>query len=435
MFFTVDELRAYVPEKKTYFVFGFPISHSLSPKLHADFFERSGISADYHAVCVSKEDLAEAISIVKGYAEGVNLTIPLKECVIPLLDEIDEIAEKIGAVNTLKFENGKIKGYNTDYYGLTKSVDLKGRDILILGNGGAAKAFLQASLDLGKSVTVCGRSLEKVAEFCKNTAAIPKTFDNLEVKDGLIILNATPLGMGKLIDKIPVGTDIIKKADTIFDSIYNPKKTNLLILAEIYGKKVINGLNMLIHQGIKAQNIWGNYGTCEISTFEDEKKAENIILTGFMGSGKTTVGNFLSEKLGKPFFDTDSLISDVYNMKISEIFEKHGEEYFRKIETEICRKISRLNGCIIATGGGIIKKKENIDALKTGGKIYFINPSFTEIENRLTDDTTRPLIQDRKNIRKLYNERIEIYKNTADFIIDADTSESAISKISLLNNY
>ena len=429
MFLTLSELRDFVPTKDAYFVFGYPISHSLSPKLHENFFKGSGISADYFAVEIDKPQLQEAISIVKAYAKGVNLTIPLKECVIPMLSEIDPVAGKIGAVNTLKFEGDKIIGYNTDYYGLTSSVDLKDKDVLILGNGGAARAFLQAGLDFGKSVTVCGRDYGRVSEFCKNTSAVPTTYDKLSVEDGVVILNASPLGMGKLITQTPVRENIIKRASFVFDSIYNPKKTNLLVLAEIYNKKAINGISMLIYQGVKAQEIWGNRGSSELSDFSDEKRIENIILTGFMGSGKTTVGRLLAEKTDRLFFDIDSVLEDVHSMKITEIFEKYGEEYFRKEETEICRKISSLNGCIIATGGGIIKNSENITALKSGGKIYFINPDLSEIGKRLESDTTRPLIQKKENIEKLYNERIGIYKKTADFIISENSSENAAEEV------
>ena len=426
MFLTLSELKNFIPKRDTYFVFGYPISHSLSPVLHADFFKNSGIDADYFAVEIPKSDLKEAVSIIKGYAKGVNLTIPLKECVIPLLDEIDAVAEKIGAVNTLKFENGRVKGYNTDYYGIINSVELKDKKILILGNGGAAKAFLHASLDFGKNVTVCGRDICKVKEFCKNTAAVPADYENLSIEADTVILNATPLGMGKLISQIPVRENIIKNASVVFDSIYNPKKTNLLVIAEIFNKKIINGIPMLIHQGIKAEEIWGNTGTCTLTEFSDEKRVENIILMGFMGSGKSTVGRILASETVRPFFDIDSLIEDTCNMKISEIFEKSGEEYFRKIEAEICRKISCLNGCIIVTGGGIIKSKENINALKGNGKIYFINPDLSEIYKRLIDDTDRPLIKNKENIEKLYYERIEVYKREADFVISKNSSEEVV---------
>ena len=429
MFFTLSELKEFKPKKDTYFVFGCPISHSLSPALHENFFNNSGINADYYAVEVDKPDLHDAIEIVKGYAKGVNLTIPLKECVIPLLSEIDPVAEKIGAVNTLKFEKGRIKGYNTDYYGVENSVDLNNKDILILGNGGAAKAFLQAALDFGKSVTVCGRNMKKVTDFCKNTNAIPTVYENLTVKEGCVILNATPIGMGKLISKIPISEKIIKNASVIFDSIYNPKKTNLLVVAEIYGKKAINGISMLIYQGVKAQEIWGNNGNADIDLFSDEKRVQNIILTGFMGSGKSTAGNIISQKTERPFFDVDSIIEDISDMKITEMFEKYGEEHFRKIEALVCEKISHLNGCIIATGGGAVKNTENVNNLKQNGQIYFINPDIKEIEKRLESDQSRPLIKDKSNIFKLYNERTALYKETSDFIINENDSEAAAEEV------
>lgn len=437
MFLEFSELINFTPKKDTYFVFGSPISHSLSPKLHSLYFCENNIDADYIAVKVDKEELKSAIEIVKAYAKGVNLTIPLKEVALSLVDECDEVAKSIGAINTLSFKNGKVLGYNTDYYGLieslkTKNYSLDDKDILILGNGGAAKAFLYASLKFGKAVTVCGRDLKKVQDFCKNTKATPITYEHLN-KGYDIILNASSVGMSPLMDKFLIPTEIIKKTDFIFDSIYNPMQTNLITMGKVYNKQTLNGLYMLIFQGIKSQQIWANVGVgvpddpIANKIFDDicndfGNTQENIILTGFMGSGKTTVGKLLKEKLDKPYFDTDAIIEDIEGMTISTIFEQYGEVYFREKEKEIVFKISKLNGCIISTGGGIIKNQENIESLKKNGKIYFINPSLDEIKNRLFDKTDRPLINDKSQIEKLYNERIETYKNTADYIISNDNS-------------
>ena len=482
-----------------FFVFGSPISHSLSPKLHSLYFREKQIDADYIAVKVEKEQLGAAINAVKAYAKGINLTIPLKEAAFSLVDECDEIAKSIGAINTISFENGKICGYNTDYYGLieslkTKNYSLDNKNILILGNGGAAKAFLYASLTFGKSVTVCGRTLEKVQEFCKNTRAVPITYAELN-QDYDIILNATSLGMSPLMDKLPIPAKIIRKSDFIFDSIYNPTQTNLITVGNLYKRQTLNGLYMLIYQGLKSQEIWARsaahrvqnaeelYKGCEQcgmrqidpNTFSLSKLAcmgefcstetmdgqnilygevmgedssyhiaelifseicnnfnhtqENIVLTGFMGSGKTTVGKLLSEKLDKPFFDTDTVIEEIEGMPVPDIFEKYGEAYFREKETEVAKEISKLNGCIISTGGGIIKKPENIANLKKNGKIYFINPSIDEIKSRLYDKTDRPLIKDKSEIEKLYSQRIETYKATADFILSENQSEGNAAQI------
>jgi shikimate dehydrogenase len=507
MFLEFSDLKDFRPKKDTYFVFGSPIKHSLSPKLHSLYFMEKGIDADYIAVKVDKEELKSAIDLVKAYAKGVNLTIPLKEVALKLVDECDEVAKSIGAINTLAFENDKVCGYNTDYYGLleslkTKNYSLDDKDILILGNGGAAKAFLYAGLKFGKTVTVCGRDFVKVQDFCKNTSAIPTTFENLN-KGYDIILNATPLGMSPLMDKIPLPNEIIKNTDFIFDSIYNPTQTNLITMGDIYNRQTLNGLYMLIFQGLKSQQIWTSsarsagcrvQGTeepveceeckrlnpnsfslsalacmgefCSSETIkgsnilysevaDDHRSAlqnssentriaelifseicnnfnntqENIVLTGFMGSGKTTVGQLLKEKLDKPFFDTDEIIEELEGMPISSIFEKYGEEYFRAKEKEIALKISKLNGCIISTGGGIIKNPQNIENLKKNGKIYFINPSIEEIKTRLFDKTDRPLIADKSKIENLYNERIETYKKTADHIVSKDNLEDIAEEI------
>jgi shikimate dehydrogenase len=434
MFLEFDELKRFKPRKDTYFVFGSPIGHSLSPLLHSVFFKNNGIEADYIAAHVTKAQLYEAVGLVRGYAKGVNLTIPLKEHIIPILDEMDGAALEIGAVNTLKFAGGKIKGYNTDRYGIERSVDLSGRDVLILGSGGASKAFLSAGLRHGKSVSVCGRDLEKATEFCRGTRARPAVYDGLDIADGTYILNGTPVGMGALMGGVPVPIGIIKKCGFIFDSIYNPARTNLLVLGEMYGKPTENGLKMLIHQGTKAQEIWGNADGAPDCPYRELEKAlsggmENIVLIGFMGSGKTTVGKMVAEKLGRAFVDTDEIIEDVAGMSVTEIFAGKGEAFFRETESAVCGKVSRLNGAVISTGGGAVGNPANAAALKRNGKIFFLDTPLCEIKKRLATDDTRPLIKDKSGIDRIYAERRGQYLRACDAAISENTPEAAASAV------
>jgi len=438
---TFNELKNFVPKKDTYFVFGDPINHSLSPKLHGIFFKNNKIDADYIAAHIKKEELKDALEIIRPYAKGVNLTIPHKKAVIPYLDSISEEVKKIGAVNTLSFENGKIKGYNTDCYGLILTLtkygfSLKDKSVLILGNGGVCEAFLYVALKYTNNITVAGRNIEKVTAFCKNTPAVPSLISEIENKKFDIILNGTPIGMSDTAEKCPIGIEAIKKSSFIFDSVYNPLNTNLTVLGDIYNVPSVSGLYMLIYQGLKAQEIWGNsFSDKDAENIYDLLKnnfglsKKNIVLTGYMGSGKTTASKELYKISGAITVDTDKLIEETEGMSISDIFKNYGEDYFRSLETKMAEKVSRLNGAVISTGGGIIKNSVNIEHLKKNGTVFFLNPDISEITKRLTGSKTRPLIKNPENIRKIHEERLPLYKKYADFIINKNSTLESVGEI------
>lgn len=152
---------------------------------------------------------------------------------------------------------------------------------------------------------------------------------------------------------------------------------------------------------------------------------KNIVLCGFMGSGKSTIGKILSEKLGMRLIDTDSYIESKEGMTVSEIFAKYGEEYFRNAELEACRQLSSLQGCIISTGGGTLLRETNVAEIKKGGKVYFLDISPDTVLTRLRHDTTRPLLQredKEKAVNDLMKQRMPLYKKAADHIINAEES-------------
>lgn len=150
---------------------------------------------------------------------------------------------------------------------------------------------------------------------------------------------------------------------------------------------------------------------------------KNIVLCGFMGSGKSTIGRALSEKLGMRLIDTDTYIENKEGMTISEIFKRHGEEYFRNAELDVCRELSTLRNCIISTGGGTLLKDDNVAAIKKGGTVYFLDVSPNTVLSRLKHDTTRPLLQrgdKEKAVNDLMKQRLPLYKQAADYIINAE---------------
>lgn len=146
----------------------------------------------------------------------------------------------------------------------------------------------------------------------------------------------------------------------------------------------------------------------------------NIVLCGFMGSGKTVVGKELAKILGVKFVDTDELIEEEQGVAIKAIFAAHGEGYFRDLEYEMCKKVAEMNGVVVSTGGGAMTFKRNVDAIKEGSKVVFLDASFDVICERIGDSTTRPLFQDKEKAKKLYDERKDKYLSAADYVINSD---------------
>lgn len=148
----------------------------------------------------------------------------------------------------------------------------------------------------------------------------------------------------------------------------------------------------------------------------------NIVLCGFMGSGKTVVGKELAKIMGCKFVDTDELIEEEQGVAIKAIFATHGEDYFRDLEHEMCKKVADMKGCVVSTGGGAMTFERNVDAIKKGAKVVFLDASFDVICDRIGDNTNRPLFQDKEKARALYDERKDKYLAASDYIIDGDMS-------------
>lgn len=148
----------------------------------------------------------------------------------------------------------------------------------------------------------------------------------------------------------------------------------------------------------------------------------SIILCGFMASGKTVVGKELAKIMGCKFIDTDEMIEEETGMAIKAIFAARGEDYFRELEHDACKRIAQMKNCVVSTGGGALTFERNVKEIKNGGKIVFLDASFDVICERIGDSTTRPLFQDRQKAKELYDERKDKYLAAADFVINGDMS-------------
>lgn len=242
---------------------GYPLSHSLSPQLHQAAFEHLGMSGMYVRFPADTNELDKLLEIMREMRiSGINVTIPHKEAIIPLLDEVDDMARRTGAVNTVLNQNGRLVGLNTDIDGVAGTfaaagISPKGKRALILGAGGAAKACCFFLVEGGASLSVVNRSREradKLAEQFPGTdvlseeAALRAEFD--------IVINCTPLGMKGFPDELPIDPGIFREGQFVMDTIYNPPKTRFMVEAERKGAFTRSGIEMLIYQALSAFEVW-----------------------------------------------------------------------------------------------------------------------------------------------------------------------------------
>ncbi len=255
-------------------IIGDPVEHSMSPAMHNAAFARMGLDFWYVPFRVKPEDLPQAVAGMKALnIRGLNVTIPHKVAIIPLLDELDPLAEKIGAVNTVVNDNGVLQGFNTDAIGflealIQKGVEPKGKKVVVLGAGGAARAVSFVLAERGAHLIILNRRLEldwaealagQLAQtFGQGVEALELTEENLgrALEAAYILVNATSVGMSPNIDETPVTSDLLRPSLVVFDVVYNPVKTKLLGQAEQIGAQTISGLEMLVWQGALAFELW-----------------------------------------------------------------------------------------------------------------------------------------------------------------------------------
>ena len=347
--------------------------------------------------------------------KGINVTIPYKKDVIPYLDEMDESAKAIGAVNTIINVDGKLKGYNTDFGGFlymvkAHNVHMEGKKVLIIGNGGACAAVKAVCKhENAKDIVIVSRSA--------NRGAIG--YDEMYTShlDADIVVNTSPVGMFPNIANAPIDVSWFHKLECVLDVVYNPILTRLCFEAQEADIKRVIGLEMLIAQAKYTFEIFENMSFDD--SIIDEIKKEmlkdrcNIVLIGMPSAGKTTIGKMLEEKLGKEFFDLDDMIIAKAGKSIPEIFQESGEAGFRAIETEVAIEASKMNNKIIATGGGVVKHKVNMDFLRLNGITIFID---RDIDKLIGSDPNRPLSSSKQALQQMYKERYPLYQKYAAYI-------------------
>ncbi|MCR5782340.1 MAG: AAA family ATPase [Clostridia bacterium] len=399
------------------------LSHSRSPQIHA-------LLGDYEYRLFELDEDKVGPFLTRREFSAVNVTIPYKKTVMPFLDRTDDLARKIGSVNTvIKEEDGSLTGYNTDYYGFSAmlknaGISLDGKRVLILGSGGASAAASAAARDSEAAcVTVVSRS------------GHPNYGELSPYSDTEILINSTPVGMYPNNLVSPVDIDMFPRLEAVVDMIYNPARTLLVMNARERNIRTVTGLYMLVAQGKRAAELFFKKPIPEDERIDQafgrlSRDMQNIVLIGMPGSGKTTVGKALARSLGRDFVDTDEMITFRTGMSIPEFFAKYGEERFREVESEAAREAGKQNGCVISAGGGIVTKKENYYALKQNGVIFWLKRDLS-----LLPTDGRPLSQS-NDIKKLYKAREPLYKGFADHEVrNSARIEDTVNMITALSGY
>ena len=382
---------------------GRKLGHSYSPKIH-------NALAEYRYDLFEKEPEELEAFLKHGDFSGLNVTIPYKKAVIPYLSELSPTAERLGAVNTVVSRpDGSLIGHNTDYFGFRSMVQKSGlspagKKALVLGSGGASNTAVAVLEEIGAEAIVISRSGEN-------------NYGNLHLHaDAAILVNATPVGMYPNVAVTPVNLDAFPNLEGVLDVVYNPARTQLLLDAEARGLVAMNGLWMLVAQAKESAEWFSGKAISDDRIAEIHRtlktQMENIILIGMPGSGKSTVGALLAERLGRELVDADAEIVRYAGKAIPEIFAESGEDGFRAVETKVLAELGKQSGLIIATGGGCVTREENYPLLHQNGTIFRLDRAINDLP---TDG--RPLSQSGR-LTQMYRIRKPMYDRFADYTID-----------------
>lgn len=383
---------------------GRTLGHSYSPAIHQELGE-------YEYKLYEKEPDELAAFLTGGAFDALNVTIPYKKDVIGYCAVMSPAARRIGSVNTIvRRADGTLYGDNTDLDGFSymvrsSGVDVAGKKALVFGSGGASVTACDVLKTMGAaSVTVISRSG-------------PDNYENLDRHaDAQILVNTTPLGMYPKNGVSPVSLAQFPQCQGVFDVVYNPARTALLLQAETLGIPHAGGLSMLVAQAKRASELFTGRAIFDGEIARIEKKLatgmQNIILVGMPGCGKSAVGAAVAAALGRPLYDSDALVVERCGMPIPEFFRLQGEAAFRALETEALADLGKRSGSVIATGGGSVLREENYAHLHQNGVIIWLRRALSALP---VDG--RPISQSH-DLHELYRAREPRYRRFADSIVD-----------------
>jgi len=356
----------------------------------------------------------------------MNVTSPFKEEIVPRLEVLDSAAARIGAVNTVIWEDGRRKGFNTDHLGAAGAladhgVDPGGRSCLVLGAGGAGRAAAYALLEKGGRVTILNRNVGKARRAASNLGCAAGSLDDLKM---------LVTGVSLLVNTIPPGRisfeDIpFRSGQVVVNADY--RDSTLERVSRAQGAVYIGGDAWLFHQAVPALQLFLDESISaealgrpeSILSAEPKIRPRNIALIGFMGAGKSAVGRVLAARLGWKFLDTDDWIAGREGMTVPEIFRTRGEDYFRSLEREAIAGFASTPELVMACGGGAVMDEENRRYLAEHSLVVWITASVESVVKR-SGMEGRPLLdhpEPRVRAEELFLERRDDYFRSADFIV------------------
>jgi shikimate dehydrogenase len=396
---------------------GKTLKHSMSKIIH-----ESLNNVPYQLIETSDLDLFFKTTSFKG----LNVTIPYKEAVIPYLDHLSDIVIKTQAVNTIVKQNNLLYGYNTDFLAIDDIIKRyfpldKSSQVIIIGNGATSRSVVEAlKKNHYESISIYART-PKRGEF-----PIEKIHEHIGAN---ILINTTPVGMYPNSDDVlPIELEQFKDLNLVFDVVYNPYYTNLILQAMRLNIAHIDGLMMLVRQALHSHAKFFNttFGEYDVERIYKKtlKYLLNITLVGLPFSGKTHYARHLGNRLNKPIIEIDKVIETTAGERISAIFEHHGEAYFRALEEQVSKDASNHFNHIISTGGGVIMNPKIMTALKRNSVILYLDLDEALMEK--IHFHSRPHVKSVNDLVQLKDKRHDLYITYSDGVIVKDTLDTKI---------
>ncbi|MBP9988758.1 MAG: AAA family ATPase [Ruminococcus sp.] len=402
---------------KNYGLLGQRLIHSLSPEIHRELG-----NFRYELFQLEPEELDDFF--VKRDFAGINVTFPYKKEVMKYCDEISDSAKKIGCVDIICVdENGKLIGDNCEFHAFEHminkaEIDVNNKKVLIIGSGSNSFTIQAAVEHLGAKEVVVASRMGEV------------NYNNLyEHSDANIVINTTSIGMYPNNGEKIVNLNQFQDLCGVLDTIYNPRRTRLICDAEDLEVKNTDGLSMLVSSAYLSEIMFGRIEPDDelmkatYKTMSDHRK--NIIFVGMPGCGKTTIAKVIAAKLGRPCIDLDKLIEMQAGVPLTTIFAAYGEKYYRELETQTLKKITRNGGQVIAPDSGCVMNKENQYYLRQNGYIVWLSRPLKELKHNGVY-----LAGNMKVLEQIQEERNGIYKFLADIKVNVtDNAETTVTEI------
>lgn len=442
-------------ETKVFGVVGDPVAHSLSPRLFNHWFQNHSLNAVYLPLRVGTD--CNGIDGFLGECRlrpwlgvaGLSVTIPQKQTALRwAAAAADPMSREIGAVNTLMLSGDSHAAYNTDSYAAVDSLaavlgrnrsGLHGLTVDVLGAGGSARAVCHGLSEMGCKITVFARATRDAGDFARWGVTVRDWADRT-AGSGDVVINCTPIGMWPNTDESPMPSDALRGRRLVFDLVYRPLRSKLLIEAEAAGTVTLGGLDMFIRQAATQLALWTgiNPDTAAARDFleqfplNEKEQRRFIALIGARGSGKTTVGRTLATLLDLPHYDTDDMVVADTGRSIRQIFESEGEAGFRRHEIKAVRNAFDRTSGVVSLGGGAVLDPQNLRSIHDSAFVVWLSAPVAILVRRIQADPhsleSRPALTPndfRMEVEQMVRDREPIYRTAANLVIETAELEPA----------